>query len=151
LLQDRNRRARLTRISRYATSSPISRVQASRNSLSYLYLIIADKHELPAGPKENQILSLSFLLTIFFRYLFFSVNYSRPPRGYVNSPEILHTFNRRIQPHPDKHVTATELCWRPGRDSNPPCARTFPSSVARVTAVHTLGRLPQAADRAILP
>jgi len=25
------------------------------------------------------------------------------------------------------------------------------SSVARVTAVHTLGRLPQAADRAILP
>ncbi len=42
--------------------------------------------------------------------------------------------------------------WRPGRDSNPRHARTGEcSSVVRVTAVHTLGRLPQAVDRAILP
>jgi hypothetical protein len=32
-----------------------------------------------------------------------------------------------------------------------PATRSTSSSVARVTAVHTLGRLPQAADRAILP
>jgi hypothetical protein len=31
------------------------------------------------------------------------------------------------------------------------CARILSSSVARVTAVHILGRLPRAADRAILP
>src|SRR3989442_14146544 len=42
--------------------------------------------------------------------------------------------------------------WRPGRDSNPRHARTGEcSSVVRVTAVHTLSRLPRAVDRAILP
>src|SRR5216683_7433688 len=55
----------------------------------------------------------------------------------------------RIQPR----LTSTEhwwVCLAP-RAGFEPATRSNYSSVARVTAVHTLGRLPQAADRAILP
>ena len=55
----------------------------------------------------------------------------------------------RIQPR----LTSTEDWWDclAPRAGFEPATRSNYSSVARVTAVHTLGRLPQAADRAILP
>ena len=42
-------------------------------------------------------------------------------------------------------------CLAPRAGFEPATRSRLFSSVARVTAVHTLGRLPQAADRAILP
>src|SRR6266581_1688742 len=55
----------------------------------------------------------------------------------------------RIQPR----LTSTEYWWvcLAPRAGFEPATRSNYSSVARVTAVHTFGRLPQAADRAILP
>src|SRR5260370_19212156 len=55
----------------------------------------------------------------------------------------------RIQPR----LTFTEDWWGclAPRAVFEPATRSNYSTVARVTAVHTLGRLPQAADRAILP
>ena len=50
-------------------------------------------------------------------------------------------------------VGITELSWLVGAQGGIRTRNALEnySSVARVTAVHTLGRLPQAADRAILP
>src|SRR2546428_13807990 len=54
------------------------------------------------------LLSLSFLISLFFCYLSFSVIFTRPPQGHVKTKKVLHTCS--LEPIP---------VWRREWDSNP--------------------------------